>query len=264
MGAPVIGIGTASLLAMDGVTAPQPPSSVLGARYVHALAAAGAIAWPIPLSPADEGLLRSIYERLDGLLLPGGADIRPSEYRASAHAALDRGDPSRDHCEAVLAGWALEDAKPVLGICRGMQLINVVRGGTLVQDLSTQNPGAQKHDYSCLATYPRDLLVHEIRTTTGSRVHALLGTNRTRVNSLHHQAIAELGHDLVASAFAPDGVIEAVECPERPFVVGVQWHPEEIAHRPSMASLFEGFVQAATAFASGERGTRAPRMAVAG
>jgi putative glutamine amidotransferase len=141
------------------------------------------------------------------------------------------------------------DRKPVLGICRGIQTINVACGGTLYQDINAQNPRAIKHDYfSGLASgYSRDYLAHSIQVGPGSHLARLLDTDHCQVNSMHHQGIKRLAPGLIATAFAPDGLIEGVEMADR-FVVGVQWHPEELLEvHPWMQRLFAGFIAAAKA-----------------
>ena len=136
MDTPVIGITTASLAAFEGVTSPQPDGSVVGNRYVQAVVGAGALPWPLPVLEATSAV-EALYRAVDGLVLAGGSDIRPTQYGAEPGPHLDRGDPRRDEVERMLATWAWRDGKPVLGVCRGMQMLNVSRGGTLIQDLAT-------------------------------------------------------------------------------------------------------------------------------
>lgn len=262
MGMPVIGITTASLTALEGVAAPQPESWVVGRRYVEAVVQAGAVPWPVPTLP-DAAFLEAIYGRLDGLLLTGGSDIRPAQYGGALHPRVDRGDAPRDDAERLLASWARRDALPLLGICRGMQMLNVSRGGTLVPDLPTAERGVLKHDYLVLARHPRDLRAHPVDVVPGTRLAGFLDTGTVAVNSLHHQAVDGVGEGLVVCATAPDGVVEGVEDPSLPFCVGVQWHPEELVARdPAMGRLFRALVSAASDRASG--GSSAPVLAVAG
>jgi putative glutamine amidotransferase len=249
---PAIGVPTQNLQSIGGVAPDLPPSWVMSHRYVNALLSAGAMPWLIPLID-DEGTLRAMYEELDGVFLPGGADIDPATYDAERHAACDRSDPERDRVELRFVRWAIEDRKPVLGVCRGLQIINLAAGGTLIQDLGALRPGSVKHDYFPFRDgYARDHLAHPVRIVEGTRLHRLTGLTEFAVNSMHHQAIDRLGTELVASAFAPDGVIEGLESTEDFFLVGVQWHPEALIDAdPKMRSLFEQFVSAAGDFREG-------------
>ena len=150
----------------------------------------------------------------------------------------------------MLVGWAIEDRKPVLGVCRGLQIINLAAGGTLLQDLKDQLPGAIKHDYFPFRDgYARDHIAHSVRIVEGTRLHRVAGLTEFPVNSMHHQGIERLGDGLVASAFAPDGVIEGIERLDDQFLVGVQWHPEVLIDTdPRMRRLFEEFIAAAREF----------------
>lgn len=241
---PVIGLVTQTQEAVPGR---QPASWIMGQCYVRALTAAGAVPWLIPLLPGDESTLRAVYERLDGLCLTGGVDVDPAAYGEERQPLCDRPDPARDWTDLALVRWAAAEGKPVFGICRGIQAINVACGGSLYQDVARYHAGAIKHDYfNPPAQYPRDHLAHDVRIEPGSRLRELLGAERVEVNSLHHQGIKRLAPGLTATAFAPDGLIEAIERSDGPFLMGVQWHPEEMveAHAP-MRRLFAGFVEAA-------------------
>jgi putative glutamine amidotransferase len=156
-------------------------------------------------------------------VLTGGADIHPDTYGEPAAAKRWPGDHVRDECELALLELATRRACPVLGVCRGLQLLNVARGGTLYQDLPTQRPGLTSHRDG--ARY--DHLTHDVRVAPGSWVHRVYGRESLVVNSVHHQAVKTLGEGLRATAWAPDGLIEGIESrPDEPFLVGVQWHPE--------------------------------------
>ncbi len=244
MSRPVIGIVTQTLEAIPGK---QTSCWAVGQPYIQALVSAGGLPWLIP--PLDEETaLRAIAQRLAGLLLTGGVDIDPSCYGEEPCALCDRSDPPRDRTELTLIRWALDERKPVLGICRGIQAINVACSGTLYQDIPTQRPGAIKHDcFAGPATgCTRDYLAHAVRVEPGSRLARLLATDHCSVNSMHHQGIKQLAPGLVATAFAPDGLIEGVEMVDR-FVVGVQWHPEELTEaQEPMRRLFAGFIAAAS------------------
>jgi putative glutamine amidotransferase len=215
-------------------------------RYYHAVASAGGAPVLVPLLD-DLDALRAIYERTDGILIPGGVDVDPASFGADPHERLGRTDPARDRVEIQLVKWAVEDDKPVLGLCRGLQVINVALGGTLYQDLETEYPNAIKHDYFPTYGYPRDHLAHDVAVKGGSRMHHALINSAVPVNSMHHQGIKALASSLAASAVAPDGLIEAAESTNDSYIVGVQWHPEVFElSEPSSGVLFTDFVQAAS------------------
>jgi putative glutamine amidotransferase len=241
---PVVGVATQSL---DAIPGKLPHCWVMGQRYVRILAAAGAVPWLIPLIQGDDSTLRAIYDHLDGIFLTGGVDMDPAHYGEERHERCDRGDPARDWTEINLVRWAQAEGKPVFGVCRGIQAINVALGGSLYQDVPSQHPKAIKHDYFPTAThYTRDYLAHEIHVQEQSRVGRLLGGRRLHVNSMHHQGIKKLAPGLAATAHAPDGLIEAVECARGTFLIGVQWHPEELTETSDpMRRLFLAFVNAA-------------------
>ena len=245
---PVIGIPTQTLHAIEGISESLPASWVMSQRYFLAATAAGAVPWMIPLLDSDAATLREIYDRLDGVLLPGGVDMDPCTFGEAKLPACGQIDPARDRVEMQLTRWAVEEGKPVLGLCRGLQVINVALGGSLYQDIASQMDGAIKHDYFPTAGsgYGRDYLAHEVTLAAGSRLRAALGRPVVPVNSMHHQGIRDLAAPLVAAAVAPDGLIEAVESPRDQFLVGVQWHPEvfEVTD-PSTRRLFEEFIAAA-------------------
>ena len=246
---PVIGITTQTLHAIQGIPEGLPDSWVMNQRYFLPVLALGALPWMIPLLPDDPETMRGIYERLDGLLIPGGVDVDPATYGEEVHPLCGRLDPARDAVELQLTRWAVADAKPVLGLCRGEQVINVAMGGSLYQDVGAQYEGAIMHEYYPTKGYSRDHLAHPVDVTAGTRLRDLLVEPSVPVNSMHHQAVKRLGDGLVASAYAPDGLIEAVEGTGDGFLVGVQWHPEMFESRdPSTGHLFREFVKAAEGF----------------
>jgi putative glutamine amidotransferase len=222
----------------------------MGQQYVRALTAAGAVPWLVPLLPEDEATLRCIYDRLDGVFLTGGVDVNPAHYGEPVHRLCGPTDADRDETEIRLIRWAQADHKPTLGVCRGHQMINVALGGSLYQDVGDQHPQAIKHDYfPSSGDYTRDYVVHDVAVTGGSRLAAVLGTGPVCVNSMHHQGVKRLAPGLQATAFAPDGLIEGVEGSNGHFLVGVQWHPEELTDKdPAMRRLFGEFLAAAAAF----------------
>jgi putative glutamine amidotransferase len=213
---------------------------------IQAVADAGGLPVLIPLS-VDAETRRQIYERLDGLLLSGGEDINPAVYGAERHPATGKVDADRDQAELQLARWAVEDDLPTFAICRGHQLLNVALGGTLIQDVPSQVQTTINHD--CL---PRHALAHTVEVDPTSRLAAILGTTHLPVNSVHHQSVERHAPPLQVTAYAPDGVLEGTELPDKTFVLSVQWHPEDLfrEHEP-MRRLFRAFVQAAN-------GTHAP------
>jgi putative glutamine amidotransferase len=188
---------------------------------------------------------RSIYGRLDGLLLPGGVDVAPALYGEDPHPKLGKVEGPLDEAELVLARWALADGLPLLGVCRGIQTLNVAAGGTLYQDLPSQYPGALRHSCSP-PDYPRQHRAHAVHVEPGSRLATILNAHETMVNSRHHQAVKDLAPGFVVSARAPDGVIEGIEGEDERFAVGIQWHPESLAaDDPQMLALFQALVRAA-------------------
>ena len=214
-----------------------------GSAYVRSVALAGGA--PVLIPPdLGERAWRAIYERVDGLLFAGGVDVAPARYDELPHPNLGAVDEALDVVELTLARWALADRRPVLAICRGIQLINVAAGGSLYQDLSSQLPAALPH--ACHPPqYPRDYHAHTVRTEPHSRLAAALGSLQLSVNSRHHQAVKRVAPGFRIVARAPDGVIEGIEHVDAPFIVGVQWHPESMAEDdPHMMGLFEAFVDA--------------------
>jgi putative glutamine amidotransferase len=246
---PVVGIPTQTLQSIDRIPEDLPESWVMNRRYFDACTQVGAIPWMVPLLDEDTDTLRGIYERLDGLFIAGGVDMDPASYGEPRHELCGRTDLPRDAVELQLVRWALEDGKPVLGVCRGMQVINVAAGGALVQDC-TLHAGAIKHDYFPGAGWARDYLAHPVTLAEGSRLHATFGVAEALVNSMHHQGLSRLGEGLAATAWAPDGLIEAVEAanPDH-FLVGVQWHPEMLIDtHEGTRRLFEAFIEAANQY----------------
>ena len=242
---PVIGVPTQNLQSLGGVSADIPASWVMSQRYIRALTAVGALPWMIPLLGDDEGTLRGIYDELDGIFLPGGADIDPANYGEERHPRCDHGDPARDLVELTLVRWAMAERKPVLGVCRGLQIVNLAAGGTLYQDLADQMPGAIKHDYFPFGgRYSRDYLSHEVIVASDTKLADVFGAGALKVNSMHHQGIRQLGGNLVASAVAPDGLVEGLESNDSSYLVAVQWHPEALSDNTTRR-LFESFVEAA-------------------
>lgn len=210
--------------------------------YVDAVVRAGGapIAFPIV---NDKKVLRRLYDQCDGLLLSGGNDLDPDSYASKPTKKVRGTSLKRDRQEIQLLKWALEDDKPVLGICRGMQLINIALGGNLHQDIDSQVPASRNHEVS-VDKKNFSHLAHKLKIDPGSRLATILKTDAVDANTLHHQAVCELGEGLVVTAHAEDGVVEAIELPSRRFVIGVQSHPEALeAHtEPVWRELFAAFV----------------------
>lgn len=217
---------------------------LLARNYVDAVAAAGGL--PVLLPPLP-GLVGQVLDRVDALVLSGGPDIEPSRYGQEARAQTQTPHTARDDAELELLARAVAGRVPVLGVCRGMQLLNVARGGTLHQHLPDVAGIPPDHDGSC---GPGVFGRHPVRVAAGSRLAEVLGaTELDGVPAYHHQGIDRLGAGLVETAWAADGLVEAVEDPSLPFCLGVQWHPEAGAD----LSLFEALVAAARGTRSFER-----------
>ena len=246
---PLIGVPTQTLQAIDGIPSELPHSWVMNHRYFTALTFVGAAPVMVPLLAQDEATLRSIYERLDGVFLAGGVDIDPSSYKEDKLDVCGRTDPDRDNVELMLTRWAIEEGKPVLGVCRGMQVINVACGGSLLQDVANASERFVKHDYFPTQGFARDHLAHAAMVSPGSYLQRVYGGGPIEVNSMHHQGIAQLGDGLAATIHAPDELIEGIEGTGDNFLVGVQWHPEMLIERDvGTRRLFQEFRDAAAAF----------------
>lgn len=192
----------------------------------------------IPLV-CDEAIL-DIYARLDGLLLAGGGDVEPSRFGQRRAAKLRSVDPARDHTELLLVRRAIDCDMPLLAICRGLQVLNVALGGTLYQDIPSQLPLALRHDFSNQA---RNYRGHEVLVWAGTRLAEIVGARCLSVNSFHHQAAKDIASPLRVAAEAADGIVEGLEAEGKRFVVGVQWHPEELVEDdPRMLQLFRALV----------------------
>ncbi|NOT24648.1 MAG: gamma-glutamyl-gamma-aminobutyrate hydrolase family protein [Acidobacteria bacterium] len=190
----------------------------------------------------------TVVRQAAGILLTGGDDVRPALYGAAAHPAFEAEETGRDEYEIELVARALEADLPILAICRGIQVLNVARGGTLVQDLPTERPSGTRHQFPT-TEHPADKLAHTIEVAPDSLLSTILGSRLTDaritdVNSRHHQAVDVLAPGLRVTAVAPDAVVEAVEDPARRFCVGVQWHPESFHRTGEFLPLFEAFVRA--------------------
>jgi putative glutamine amidotransferase len=215
--------------------------------YSEAVEAAGGLPVHIPLIPSED-FVRGVMSNLDGLLLPGSdSDVDPSRYGEEPHPKLGSVHPQKDATDLLALAEAEEIGMPVFAICFGLQSLNVSRGGTLVQDIGSQHPNAIKHEQGV----PRDRTSHRVKILDGSMLSQLARGTSAPVNSHHHQAIRKVGRELVATAWAPDGIVEAVEDPRSDrFVLGVQWHPELGWERDELSrSLFGRFISETNQFA---------------
>jgi putative glutamine amidotransferase len=245
---PLIGISTSEerpTERSDPAPEGEPPrrEMVLGMSYVRAIDAAGGL--PIVLPPVRHAGAEELLDGLDGLCLPGGPDIHPTLYGAEPHPRLGPTWPQLDAFELALARRADRRGLPILAVCRGAQVLNVARGGTLHQHIPDVTDGSIEHRQRDAGSHP----THAVRLEPRTVVAELLGVTETRVNSFHHQAMDVLGEGLRAVAWAPDGVIEAVDAPGSQYVVGVQWHAEGLANVGEHLRLFPSFVEAARAHA---------------
>lgn len=216
-----------------GVAFPRPD-------YLTALERAGA---RVRVLDAATDLLPDGITGCDGILLTGGVDVDPALYGEDRHPTVET-DSTRDDYELALAKLAMARDLPLLAICRGVQVLNVAAGGTLIQDLPSQHPSTTPH----AVNEPRNAIAHDVTITADTCLSALLGRpSAIAVNSRHHQAVKDTAPDFVVSAVSPDGVIEAIERPGASFCVGVQWHPENFWATGQFDGLFTGLIHAASA-----------------
>jgi putative glutamine amidotransferase len=226
----------------------------LGRHYSEAVEAAGGLPVHLPLIPKAE-YITAVMSAVDGLLLPGSdSDVDPARYGHEPHPQLGFVVPEKDETDLMTLAEAERLGLPVFAICFGIQSLNVSRGGTLIQDIPSQLPKAIKHEQGA----PRDRHSHRVRILDGSLLRELAGGENVPVNSHHHQAIENVGRELVATAWAPDGLVEAVEDPRSDrFVLGVQWHPELAWDRdPLSQALFSRFIAEARKFAGSTQSQR--------
>lgn len=217
------------------------PIAALMHKYISAVADAGGAPMLIP-SGMNSDALKIVFDRLDGLLFTGGGDLAPSTYTGNIHPNLDGVDEARDSLEFSLVMAAVETGKPFLGICRGLQTINVAMGGTLYSHIPDEYPNAIKHNYD--SGTERELLAHKVDITAGTLLAEVFCETNLSVNSLHHQGVKDLAPRLKPVGVAPDGLVEAVELPGHPFGVAVQWHPEWLTSQPAAQHLFRALIEA--------------------
>ena len=224
--------------------------------YTEAARAAGLRPYILPVLRAEDA--DAMLDGMAGLVLTGGEDVDPARYDSAPHPALGEVHAGRDAFELALVLAARARRMPTLAICRGVQVVNVALGGSLVQDLPSERPSTIAHDGQA----DRADRVHDVRIAAGSRLAAAIGTTGARFNSMHHQAVARLGDGLTAVAHAPDGVVEGVEWTvDEWWMTGVQWHPEELTRTPEDwdRALFAAFAAAVRARPFSSRGASALR-----
>ena len=210
-------------------------------KYYQAIIASGGIPIILPFEIPIKEMI-SFLNHIDGIMITGGGDIETQRYNGENHPKVYGVEPLRDQFEIDLVLAAEKLKKPILGICRGIQVINVAMGGDLYSDIHDQVPGSIKHDW--FPDFPRDQLSHKVDISRGSLLNSIIDQTSLEVNSLHHQAIKKLSPKLTASAYSPDGIIEAVEINNHPFFLGVQWHPEWLFNLQTTKELFNKFVVA--------------------
>jgi putative glutamine amidotransferase len=217
------------------------PTGMLMQSYINAGMQAGGVPVLIPSLIAEDGW-ETLYSRLDGILFSGGGDIGLEHSPGEPHPRIDDVDLARDSIELKMVQAAASDGKPFLGICRGCQVVNVALGGTLYTHIPDQLPNALDHSYP---GNMRTTLVHEVKVEEGTQMAEIFGEPILRVNSLHHQGLKDIAPSVRVAGHAPDGLVEAVELPDHPFGLAVQWHPEWLTDQQPMRNLFRGLVQAA-------------------
>jgi putative glutamine amidotransferase len=243
---PLIGV-TTSEMRMPRRTHPlpegDPPQSemALGIVYARAVEEAGGL--PVVLPPLEHDAISPLVDRLAGICLSGGPDLDPAAYEAAPDPHLGPVEPDLDAFEFAVARRADELSIPVLGICRGCQALNVARGGSLHQHLPDVTDGSVKHRQKESGREP----THTVAVEGASQLAEIVGADELDVNSFHHQAVDRVGRGLRAVAWAPDGVVEAIEDPDAQLYLGVQWHAETLVHFERHAALFAALVEAAGA-----------------
>lgn len=235
MSKPLIGITTRNGRDRDGH-----PLTSLQHSYINSIVQAGGLPVLIPENLPEEDYL-DLYSHLKGILFSGGGDISLEYFNGSEHPRIGEVDKVRDITEITLMRATVNDGKPILGICRGAQVMNVALGGTLYTHIPDQLKSALDHEY------PGDLrrvLVHPVNVDKNTRSADIFGETLLNVNSLHHQGLKDIAPGLRAAGHAPDGLVEVVEIPDHPYAVAVQWHPEWLTDQPAMQRLFNSFVDA--------------------
>ncbi|MGK2931169.1 MAG: gamma-glutamyl-gamma-aminobutyrate hydrolase family protein [Solirubrobacterales bacterium] len=243
---PLIGVTTSEVRKAETVSITpegEPPrhEMALGLTYMRAVEVAGGI--PVVIPPLGTELIGPLLARLDGICLSGGPDIHPDSYGQEPHEMLGPTEPNLDRFELNIARWADMSGLPILAICRGMQALNISRGGSLIQHIPDR-----WLDIEHRQKMPGQTASHRVDLDPDSGLAAIFDSTVIAVNSFHHQAVDQLGENLEPSGWAPDGAVEAVEDRSRLFVKGVQWHAELMVDQPDHLHLFESFTDASQEF----------------
>lgn len=237
---PVIGIG-ADVLSPPG----KRELAFAYLTYVEALRRAGAVPVVIPPQPENAA---EVLDAVDGLVLAGGFDCHPELYGEQPHPTLEPMDSRRQSSDLTLARLARERGVPTLGICLGLQVMNVAAGGTLMQDIDSAVQTDVRH-----ASSPENRARHDVMLEKGTKLAGFVRDLELNVNSSHHQAVGRVGEGLRVTALAPDGIVEGLEDPRKAFYVGVQWHPEDMTGEESAVRLFGAFIEAARGYATSRK-----------
>jgi putative glutamine amidotransferase len=232
-----------------GLTTHNPPTPTdsfpliaVHKSYTQILMQSGAIPILIPLNLKPE-FYPDLLSRIDGVIFTGGGDIEPSRFNGVPHEKAHNVDHARDHAEISLFKQVQALNLPFMGICRGLQVINIALGGDLYTHIPDQLFNALKHD--CFSDHPPGYLAHTVEIKTGSRLAHIMGITQAQVNSLHHQGIQTLAPEVTPLAWASDGLVEAIQIPNNPFGLALQWHPEWLPENKHAQALFASFIETA-------------------
>lgn len=222
-----------------------PPWLIINRGYARAVETYGGTL--VMLTNTLKAHAEHVGNMMDGLLLPGGGDIDPRLYHQHKKKYSQDIDRPRDTIETILMKIALKRRVPILGICRGMEMINVHLGGTLYQDLHAEMHSPITH-FNVIKNTDQDHIAHTVSIIKNSMLYTILGKESLAVNSIHHQGVNKLGTGLMVSATSSDGLAEAIELPNYPFLIGVQWHPERLIKNKMWLKLFKAFVDTSTQY----------------
>lgn len=243
MTSPLIGVTPSARLNRLGIR-----EYTLAADYTTAIERAGGLPVLLPLHVSD---IPALLDRLDGVVFSGGGDIDPARFNQEQHETVDGVDEERDEFEISLMNEAFARDMPILAICRGAQVMNVERGGTLIQDIAAQTDSEAQHNQRAEGSGEHDIFQTATMTAAKNPVSAALGNDVVNINSFHHQALGEVPESLEVVATSDDGIIEAVYAPAQTYAIGVQWHPERLAREHAEhQALFDQLIESARAFAA--------------